>query len=331
LVSASAEAVAHRLGLEERHRAWLEALEASPDPPRALRLPPPGEARALLGRLGVAEVDAEEVVAHLPSPAGDPDLWWLLERSYARQVAHMGAQGVDLPWPELPDAMGARGRLFLVFLFLGCFEEVRRWHREHGVPDAVSWETLRSLGRSMAIHRRRQGRAGVFEPSWMTLPFRGCLFELGRLQYTPFTMDDGWVERLGGVARSGERTVGIHIPESGPLAPEAVSRSLERARELFSSPLPFGPCRIAVCGSWLLDDQLAEYLPATANIVQFQRRFHMVPGYGNGDRSVFNFVFHRPPTDALDELPQRTTLERAIVAHWRTGLHWHTRTGWLEL
>jgi hypothetical protein len=33
---------------------------------------------------------------------------------------------------------------------------------------------------------------------------------------------------------------------------------------------------------------------------------------------------------ALDDLPQRTTLERAIVAHLRAGGHWRARTGWFE-
>jgi hypothetical protein len=46
------------------------------------------------------------------------------------------------------------------------------------------------------------------------------------------------------------------------------------------------------------------------------------------------FVFHRRydglnvPTTLLDELPQQTTLQRAIVAHLRAGGHWHSRTGW---
>jgi hypothetical protein len=30
-------------------------------------------------------------------------------------------------------------------------------------------------------------------------------------------------------------------------------------------------------------------------------------------------------------LPQRTTLERAIVGHLRAGEHWRNRTGWLAL
>ena len=42
------------------------------------------------------------------------------------------------------------------------------------------------------------------------------------------------------------------------------------------------------------------------------------------------FVFHRI-APGIDELPQRTTLERAIVAHLRAGKHWRNRTGWLRI
>ena len=118
---------------------------------------------------------------------------------------------------------------------------------------------------------------------------------------------------------------------AGPLLPAACTDSLRRARVLFSQALPLGPCRIATCGSWLLDEQLAEYLPATSNIVAFQRRFRLLPGAGDGDAAVFKHVFLREQPPSLEELPQRTTLERAIVQHLRAGRHWRTRVGWLEL
>jgi hypothetical protein len=33
----------------------------------------------------------------------------------------------------------------------------------------------------------------------------------------------------------------------------------------------------------------------------------------------------------LNALPQRTTLERAVVEHLCRGRHWRMRTGWLQL
>jgi hypothetical protein len=88
--------------------------------------------------------------------------------------------------------------------------------------------------------------------------------------------------------------------------------------------------RIATCTSWLLDEQLADYLPAESNIMEFQRRFEVVPGAWEHDEGVLSFVFHRKEPD-LDALPQETTLQRAVVAHLRSGEHWRARTGWMQL
>ena len=66
------------------------------------------------------------------------------------------------------------------------------------------------------------------------------------------------------------------------------------------------------------------------SIVQFQRRFELVPGARDSDASAFHFVFGRTPDD-IDSLVPRTTLEEAIVRHVRGGGHWRMRTGWLRL
>jgi hypothetical protein len=83
---------------------------------------------------------------------------------------------------------------------------------------------------------------------------------------------------------------------------------------------------------WLLDEQLAEYLPADSNIVRFQRRFTLVAGESwPADDEIVQFVFGRPRPASLDSLRQRTTLERAIVQHLREGRHWYGRLGWTYL
>jgi hypothetical protein len=119
----------------------------------------------------------------------------------------------------------------------------------------------------------------------------------------------------------------VHIPEAGPLTPAACDASLRTARPFFEAHFPEHPFRVATCTSWLLDDQLADHLPATSNIVRFQRRFELVPGALDSD-DAFDFVFRRPES-AIDELAPRTTLERAIVGHVRGGRRWRLRTGWL--
>jgi hypothetical protein len=138
------------------------------------------------------------------------------------------------------------------------------------------------------------------------------------------------LEGLGVPFKHGDQVLELHIPEQGPLTPAACDRSLQWAHEFFPVHFSAERYQVATCTSWLLDDQLTSYLAADSNIIRFQRRFSLLPGGGNGDKDMLMFVFRRPAA-SLNELPQRTSLERAVVGHLEDGHHWKVRTGWLEL
>jgi hypothetical protein len=163
--------------------------------------------------------------------------------------------------------------------------------------------------------------------NWLTLHFRGSIYQLGRLQFNRMNVR---AAHVADAFHEGEPALGVHIPESGPLSPEAVDDSLARAQPFFARHFPETPTRLGLCTSWLLDPQLAEYLSPDSNVMRFQRRFTLVGEGHDGDADILRFVFHRIAPN-IEELPQRTTLERAIVAHLRAGKHWRSPTGWLQL
>jgi len=171
------------------------------------------------------------------------------------------------------------------------------------------------------------GDGGLRTSGWLTLHFRGSIYQLGRLQFNRMQVRAAHVAEA---FREGDGALGIHIPESGPLTVEACDDSFAQAQPFFSRHFPETPTRVGICTSWLLDPQLADYLGPESNVRRFQRRFRLVGEGFDGDADVLRFVFHRIAPN-IDELPQRTTLERAIVAHLRAGKHWRSRTGWLEL
>lgn len=336
-----ARTVTRRLGLDDRHRERLVELELVGPALEALILPSPGEARRLLAHLGLPGSDAESVAASLPTSTEDPELWWLLERCHHELVRDLGGFEPLPPWPTLPGSLGARGRLFYVNVFLATLPATRRWHQERGIPDGVSWETLADLGNQVNIHRWMYGKCGLETHAWLTRHFRGAIYRLGRLQFDRSRIPPGlggplfWnhtsaLQQGGPGFGPGDHALGVHIPRGAPLAPAACDDSVEWARTFFRRHFPSESCRLAICTSWLLDDQLAEYLPDDSNIVRFQRRFEMIAGAADGDSDVMRFIFGRV-APALDELPQNTALQRAIVRHLRSGRHWRTRTGWLEL
>jgi hypothetical protein len=321
---AQAGAVWRWLGLGDASEEWLAELSAADGTAGPTRLPGNDEAAETMGRMGVPERDAAEALDAVPTPDDQPELWWLLHRCRQLLVSRLGREGSMARWPAMPSSLGAHGRYFYLWVFLSAVPEVREYHRAHGVPDQVSWDTLADIGAKVALHRRTHGVGGLDKQDWFTLHFRGLLYALGRLQFN--------VARIGAQdapLAAGTPCLGAHIPEAGPMTPEQCDESFQRAPGFFARH--FGTRHsLATCTSWLLDDQLTEYLPGSSNILRFQRRFQLLPGGYEGDRDILEFVFRRvdPP---LSELPQDTTLQRAVVAHLGAGRHWRIRTGWLEL
>ncbi|HEY3081019.1 MAG TPA: acyltransferase domain-containing protein, partial [Chloroflexota bacterium] len=286
----------------------------------------------LLG-LAVPHDDVDDLVRLLPTRERSPGLWWLLERCTLALVGGMGALDGGPPFPVLPERHGVP-RYFYVYAFLATLPHVRAFHRAREIPDDVSWLTLADLGRNMAAHRSREGVGGLDFPSWHARHFRGAIYALGRLQF-----ERGKLGRRTGRAIAaaglphgpGDPVLALHVPAYyGPLTPSACDASFARAKAFFARHFPEERYDLAVCHSWLLDEQLGEYLAEDANIIRFQRRFRLAYRPDADDASIVRSVFNRLAA-APDELPRRTTLERAVVDHLRAGRHWHGGAGWLRL
>jgi hypothetical protein len=337
----SRDAVARRLNLPHDLAAWLDSLEAVGPPPVPLDLPRGDAARVLLTRLGVNESDVSSIVESLPTAEKQPELWWLLERACHQVLSQIGDWDAGSFLPVLPKELGIQGECLWIFVFLATAEAIHRWHARQGISDEISWATLADLGLNVARNRRRRGVSGLEFPTWLGLHWRGVLYALGRLQFNPFALRTGpagplfWyegaaLEAMSTAFQPGPPVLGVHVPAGSPLDPAACDASFQAAASFFPRFFPQHASRLAVCTSWLLDEQLADYLPAESNIVRFQRRFELVPGAREDDDGLFLWVFDRVPA-ALDELQPRTELERTIVRHVRDGHHWRMRTGWLEI
>lgn len=293
---------------------------------RGFRLPDRSYLPAISERLGIALEDQEEILAAWPSPETDSEIWRSLERAYDTLVTDLGGvASLELPGPSVDST--PIGRYFFVYVYLAALADVRRFHKERRIPDQISWATLADLGRNLKRDRLLLGDGGLRTSGWLTLHFRGSLYQLGRLQFNRMSIR---AAHVADTFREGEPALGIHIPESGALTPEACDDSFTQVRSFFALHFPETPTRLGICTSWLLDQQLAEYLAPESNVLRFQRRFNLVGEGYDGDADVLRFVFHRIAPN-IDDLPQRTTLERAIVAHLRAGRHWRNRTGWLKL
>lgn len=305
---------------------WLDHLESV----GPIEVTLPHDYADELLRLAVPHEDINGVIASAPRPG--TDTWGLLQRSVNSLVSTMGdLDGPTVAFPTtLPDELGP---YFYTHVFAATAPFTRAYHRERGIPADVSWATLADMGRHMAVHRRRYGTAGVHAPWWHSHAYRGTLYDLGRLQFERVRPPERTVAAIhaAGVSHEpGDLALSVHIPDfRGPFTPEACDAAFARAREFFPTYFPEQRHDIAVCDSWLLDEQLAAYLPADSNIVHFQRRFAQDHKRDDDDGGVISFVYGRELP--VDEMPRRTTLERAVADHLRAGGTWHGTHGWFSL
>lgn len=255
--------------------------------------------------------DCDRLLAGEPGPAVAEVLDILASRlgTGAESPAKQGEQ--ELVWIEA---------------FLRFTPEIIRWHAERNVTEDVSRDTLADFGRNLAINRRVHGRFGMDTWPWLTHHFAGHIYQLGRLQYLIHRNQDP----IPGTA-DGEWILGIHIPETGALAPEAVADSLARARPFFAASFPERALRTANCASWLLDPYLPGHLDPGTNIARFARLFTPYGEPRNTPTDAVYFTFRTRRMDQLDQLPRETSLQRMVLERIDGGGIWQLGYGYLEL
>ncbi|MBK5248512.1 MAG: DUF5596 domain-containing protein [Actinomycetales bacterium] len=281
------------------------------------RLGAPDLSEQLL-RLGFRDEDARDALVAATTVLASPAQRQRVETLVPRLVAGIGDVTLERtanPWDD--DA--ARGEhlgagVLPLLAMLATVPEVRAFHRSRGIGNEVSWKSLSDLGQQVRVHRLTYGTFGLHTHAWLTNAWFGGLYWLGRLQYTV---------RPGG----GGFVLSCHIPRTGPLPPGSVDESFATAATFFAEHFPDLPAAALHCASWLLDPQLADVLPATSNMVSFQRRWELYGEPHVGDEDVLFFVFARRGPVDLEALPRATSLERAVVDHLRHGGHWFTWDG----
>ncbi len=132
--------------------------------------------------------------------------------------------------------------------------------------------------------------------------------------------------------QKGTPVLAVHIPAQGyfhgPLSPQACDDSFQQAYLFFPKYFPDFCFQAFTCVSWLLDSQLAQYLPDSSNIVSFQKRFYLLPLPGANDFQTMERVFGQRPTK-LELAPKDTKLRQIILAHMEKGGFWRSSLGFI--
>ena len=322
------------LGQDDATRSWLGHLDDIGAPPFDVTLPRPDDAAPEFLDLAVPHDEFDKLVWLLPHPDRTPGIWWLLERAVHSVVRTIGEIAAPPNFPVLPRELGELRRYFYFYVLVAVKPHTLAYHRQLGITEETSRRTLVDIGRKMSVHRKNYGKGGIDAPGWLTHHMRGQLYQLGRLQYERVHLDErlrASINDAGFAFGADDVALSVHITDfSGPLSPAACDASFAQVKPFFDRYFPDTPARIAVCISWMLDPQLDEYMSPRANIIQFKNRFHLAYVPEPNNRGIQQFVFGMLDAE-IDELPQATSLERAVVEHIVSGKHWRGGAGWTRL
>lgn len=272
-----------------------------------------------LDLLDIAPEDRPDALALLestPTPA--------VEQVLAHLTARLGS--ADDSVPDLGTADSPVTEMDWLSAMLLFTPEIIAWHEARGIPATTTRATLADFGRNMSINRRVHNRFGMDTYKWLNHVFSGRIYQLGRLQYLIHQP----AAAIPGVA-SEEWILGVHIPEGGSLAADAVQESLALAAGFFATHFPEKPVRTANCESWLLDPHLSEHLDPASNIAKFAALFtpYGVPRNEPGD-AVY-FTFRTRSMENLSTLPRTTALQQLVLNRIDAGGAWQLGFGYLPL
>jgi len=109
----------------------------------------------------------------------------------------------------------------------------------------------------------------------------------------------------------------LHIPAEGKFTPEIVDESLKDIKVFLKTYFPDYKYKTFATASWFFDPQNEKLLPPHSNILKFAKRFNRfaIKDWG---KSAFSFVFQKD-NPVIEELPENTSLQRAMKKHFLSG------------
>lgn len=234
----------------------------------------------------------------LGRPAFDLGRLWWIQRIIHNQLVHIDRLKYDLPGPYLQGFWvyenSAGEQLVLA--------DGLQLHRSGGILGAAGLEDT-------------QG-SFVADIAETDTTVEGYPVANGLVQPEKIRLDKTlWKLRLS----PKDNVLGIHIPPGGGFDPKTMDESFSRAKEIFRKCYPDYPFKAFHCRTWLLSPQLRTILKPESNILAFQNRFVSVPYCSNG-RECFSFLFGiLSGVPQMQELPENTSLQRAVKAIYVDG------------
>lgn len=215
---------------------------------------------------------------------------------------------------QLPAWQEDNGMAQLAVMLAAVCQTEKRYRRED-IPAEVFLSTMDCFRRFLEETHARTGQWAFDRGFWTWRQTGGLLFRLGTLEFEYRRIRPG--PRPAGLEAEAP-VLSVHIPSDAVLGREELDESYSIARQFFSQEklCPWGKPKAVVCGSWLLAPALNGLLPEDSGIWRFARDYRLYD-VDEEDQEFYEWLFGG--CKPMEELPERTSLQRAVKAHLAAG------------
>lgn len=219
--------------------------------------------------------------------------------------------------PIIAEATGLHPYTINVVVQLYCLEPLRQIYSEEGFSEEFFWRLAGGMrGRLLSCYKEHNvwgNTLGVWE--WV-FHERQCV-RLGRLTFEPYPLYCN--ASYNGVGK-GDPIILIHIPSGQPLSIDAVMDSLKQGYEYFKNRFQDGIVPFAAKAWMLYPPYLEGVFSEGGNLQRFASLFHILEQYPDATYKHFPYIFGCSYSGGdFSNLPQKTTLQRNLVAYLQKG------------
>lgn len=203
--------------------------------------------------------------------------------------------------------------LWMILLILAA-EKARPFYK----TEEIYWDTFCDLRYKAQECYDVYGIWGTFVAHWYPIFFNGTIVKLGRMEYqTRICNFKEPKTAMGITVNPGDTILALHIPTSfEPFDKAARLDSYRKAWEYFC---PDGRPLMCVCGSWLLYDGYDNVFAPGSNIASFRKEFYMLSSKQSENFGNIWRVFGSDHQLPVDQLPEKTSLQRAFKTYMQNG------------
>lgn len=202
--------------------------------------------------------------------------------------------------------------------FLLQLDNMKATMDARGIDEKYFRATASGLVGEAKVCKETFGKIGVYEVGWTNAVMKGTyLFRIGRLNFGLETLFESWCDD-GDVVKLGDTIIAVHIPSGGKLDVTDAYRSLMEAERFFKKHFPEKDIKGFMCGSWLLDRTLDNFLRPESNIIKFRDLFE--PYMKKEDYSAIKFAFGKNVTkDNLKDFEPKNSFQEKLKEHILNG------------